>query len=85
MNLLANGKILDWPKLKALAGDNIDVIEKKLTLIIYFGKGRKHCGERRKCWLPAFSPLPTMFSKGFFSRVIISHDCVRKGYICYKL
>ena len=22
----------------------------------------KHCGKRRKCWLPAFSPLPTMFS-----------------------
>ena len=23
---------------------------------------RKHCGERRKCCLPAFSPFPTMFS-----------------------
>ena len=23
---------------------------------------RKHCGKRRKCWLPAFSPFPTMFS-----------------------
>ena len=22
----------------------------------------KHCGKRRKCWLPAFSPFPTMFS-----------------------
>ena len=22
--------------------------------------------ERRKCWLPAFSPFPTMFSKAFF-------------------
>ena len=22
---------------------------------------RKHCGKRRKCWLPAFSPFPTMF------------------------
>ena len=21
----------------------------------------KHCGKRRKCWKPAFSPLPTMF------------------------
>ena len=28
-----------------------------------FGKGIKHCGKRRKCWLPAFSPFPTMFSK----------------------
>ena len=25
---------------------------------ICFGKGRKHCGKRRKCWLPAFSPFP---------------------------
>ena len=30
---------------------------------ISFGKGRKHCGKRRKCWLPAFSPFPTLFSK----------------------
>ena len=22
----------------------------------------KHCGKRRKCWLPAFSPFPTMLS-----------------------
>ena len=26
-----------------------------------FGKGRKYCGKVRKCWLPAFSPFPTMF------------------------
>ena len=25
---------------------------------IHFGVGRKHCGKRRKCWLPAFSPFP---------------------------
>ena len=23
---------------------------------------RKHCGKMRKCWLPASSPFPTMFS-----------------------
>ena len=23
---------------------------------------RKHCRKRRKCWFPAFSPFPTMFS-----------------------
>ena len=23
---------------------------------------RKHCGKRRKCWEPVFSPFPTMFS-----------------------
>ena len=25
---------------------------------------RKHCGKRRKCWLPAFSSFSTMFLKG---------------------
>ena len=38
--------------------------------------GRKQCGKRRKCWLPAFSPFPTMFSKGFFFRVVKSRDRV---------
>ena len=27
----------------------------------FFWWGRKHCGKRRKCWFPAFSPFPTMF------------------------
>ena len=26
---------------------------------------RKQCGKRRKCWLPAFYPLPKMFSTLF--------------------
>ena len=33
-----------------------------------FDKDEKHCGKRRKCWLPAFSPFLTMFSKGFFAQ-----------------
>ena len=37
---------------------------------------RKHCRKRRKCCLPAFSPFPTMFSKGFFFRVVKSRDGV---------
>ena len=45
---------------------------------IHFGKSRKHCGKRRKCWLPAFSPFPTMFSKGFLFRVVKSRDYVVK-------
>ena len=32
--------------------------------------GRKHGRKRRKCWLPAFSPIPTMSSKGFFFRFV---------------
>ena len=32
-----------------------------------------------KCGLPAFSPFPTMFSKGFFLKGVKSWDCVVKG------
>ena len=35
------------------------------------GKGEK--------WLPAFSPLPAMFSKAFYLRVVNSWDCVEKS------
>ena len=35
-----------------------------------------------KCWLPAFSPFLTMFSKGFFSRVVKSRE---KISCCSKL
>ena len=64
-NALPNDKILDWSKLKAFADNKINVNKKNK---IWFMKGRKHCGKRRKCWLPAFSPFSTMFSKGFFSQ-----------------
>ena len=43
------------------------------------GKGGKHCEKRRKCWLPAFSPFPTMFSKDFFHWAVKSRDCVVKS------
>ena len=46
--------------------------------------GRKHFGKRRKCWLPAFSPFPYMFSKGSFLRVIKKWDCVVKGECLIK-
>ena len=66
--------ISDLSKLKAFGDNEINVTEN-----LKFGKGRKHCGKRRNCWLPAFSPFPTMFSKGFFLRVVKSRDCVVMG------
>ena len=36
------------------------------NIAISFRKVRKDSGKRRQCWLPAFSPFPTMFSKAFF-------------------
>ena len=45
-------------------------------MIIYvFDRVTKHCGK----WLPAFSPFPTLFSKGFLFRVNKSWDCVIKS------
>ena len=76
LNFLPNDKMLDWSKLKAFADDKINVNEKSE---IWFGKGRKHCGKRRKCWLPAFSPIPTMFSKSFLPKIVKSRDCVVKS------
>ena len=43
--------------------------------------GRKHCGKRRKCWLPAFSPFTKKFSRDFFLVVVNSRDCVIKSVI----
>ena len=35
------------------------------------GTGWRHCRKRRKCWIPAICPFPSMFSKGFFFKVRI--------------
>ena len=40
------------------------------------GKG-KNAG--KKCWLPAFSPVPSVFSKAFLFKVVKSRDCVVKS------
>ena len=35
--------------------------------------GMETCWEKeRKCWFPAFAPLPKMFSKTFFFKVVKS-------------
>ena len=49
------------------------------TTEILVGMDRKHCRKGRKCWLPAFSPFPTMISKAFFSRFAKTRDCVVKS------
>ena len=62
-NTLQDNHILDWSKWKALADDKLIMTSK---LEICYWQDRKHCGKRRKCRLPAFSPFPTMFSKDLF-------------------
>ena len=73
INSLLNKKNLEGSKFKAFADNKINVTEK---IEICFGKSRKSCGKRRKCWLAAFSPFHTMFSKAFLNRVVKSQDCV---------
>ena len=67
---LTKGKFLGDGKFKTFADNKIKLTE-KLKLVL-----RKHCGKRKKCWLPAISSFPTMFSKAFSFRVVKSRDCV---------
>ena len=58
--------------MKALADNKTDVSKK---LKDFFGTGRKHFGKRRKCWFPAFSPFPKMFSNAFFFfRIVLKSE-----------
>ena len=43
--------------------------------------GVENIAERRNCWLPAFSPFSTMFSKGFISRAGKNLNCVEKSSV----
>ena len=40
--------------------------------------------QRRKCWLPALFPFPSMFSKGFLIRVTEFKNTVGKGEIAHN-
>ena len=61
--------LLDWTKFKPFAKARFDVV-----IIFLSMKGKKTLWEKKKM-LPAFSPFPTMFSKGSFHI-----DCVVKDY-----
>ena len=45
-------------------------------MIFVFDGVENIVGKRRKCWLPAFSPFPTMFSKVFLFSVVKGRDCM---------
>ena len=46
---------------------------------ILSGMVRKHGEKWRNCWLPPFSPFPTVLSKGFLVSVVKSQNCVVKS------
>ena len=64
-------------KLKAFADDRIDVAQ---MMISVFDKIENNVEKGENAGIPAFSPFPTMFSKGFFlGAVKKSRDCVVKS------
>ena len=58
-------------KLWALADNKINVTE-KLKLVLK--RIENAVGKGKKLWLPSFSPVPSMFSKGVFFKVVKSRD-----------
>ena len=62
---LTSDKILGPFKLKAFKDNKIKVAE-RLKFVLEWVENIVEKGE--KCWLPAFSPFPTIFSKDFFFR-----------------
>ena len=74
--LFTKDNILDWFKLKAFADNKLHMNQ---TLHLILVSVENIVRKRRKYWLPAFSPFPTMFSKGFCSIIVKNQDCVVKG------
>ena len=64
-----------FKKWRAIVDNKINMAE---TLELYLNGG-KHCEKRKKFWSPAFSPLPTTFSKDFSGRVVKIRGCVARG------
>ena len=54
-------------QIQRVCRQHVNVRSNREICLIY---GRKRCRKWRKCWLPAFSPFPTMFSDAFTFRVL---------------
>ena len=59
--------------MKTFADDKLNVAKMTISLLY---RAENTLGKRRKCWEPAFSPFPTVFSKAFITRVVKRRDCV---------
>ena len=76
LTIYQNDKVLERTKLKASADDILYVAKKTISVL---DRIENIVGKRRKCWLPAFSPFPTMFSKIFSFNVDKTRDLIVKG------
>ena len=74
-NSLPSDKIFAVPKVKLFADTKLNVANMMIPVFVgienFMGKGEN-------AFYQIFPP-PTMFSKGFFHRVVKSRDCVVKG------
>ena len=66
LNSLPNDKMLDTIKLKEVTDEKSNVAKMAISL---FDGVENTVEKRRKCWWPAFSPFPTVFSKACSFRV----------------
>ena len=75
----SNDKSSDQSKFKGFSDNNHNGFGSSIKISLL--SGRKHCGYMIKCWLLAFLPFPTMFSKAFFPRVVESRIVCGNGLI----
>ena len=76
LNSLPNDKILDWSKLKALADDKINVVQK---LKFVGGRVENIVGKGENAGYQHFLLSPQCFQKSFILGVVKSQDCVVMG------
>ena len=63
-------------KLKVFADNKLNIAEMTIPLC---DRVENTVIKKEKCWLPAFSSFPTVFSKAFFFSIVKSWDCVVKN------
>ena len=72
-----------FPNYKFFTLPNWKTLQMTITSLMKMAESyptaRKHCGKRRKCYLRAISPFPTVFSKDFHCRHIKTRACLGKG------
>ena len=72
LNSLPNDKILDWSKLIAFADNKTNVTEK---LKFVLGRVENIVGKGENAGYQHLLPFSTMFSNGFFLKVVKSQEC----------
>ena len=76
-NSLPNDKILDWPKLKAFADNNLYVA--KMMISLYDGAENIVEKKEENSGYQHFLLFPQCFWTGFLHRVVKIRDCVVKS------